>query len=76
MNLLRHARMQNKNDNKQIKDDKNDCGGIMGKSKQVANCAPSCSTVQFCRQDKPRTVMAGAFVEQQLVFVSCKTKSQ
>jgi hypothetical protein len=30
--------MQNKDDNKQIKDDKNDCDGIMGKSKQVAIC--------------------------------------
>ena len=53
---------------------KNDCGGIMGKSKQVAKCAPSCSAVQFCGQDKPWTIMAGAFVEQQHMFVSLKRK--
>ena len=64
-----------KYDNKQIKDDKNDCVGIMGKSKQVAKCAPSCSAVQFGGQDKPWTGMAGAFVEQQHMFVSFKTKS-
>ena len=46
MKLLRHARMQNQDVNKQIKDDKNDCDGIMGKSEQVAICAPSCSAVQ------------------------------
>ena len=55
---------------------KNDCGGIMGKSKQVAKCAPSCSAVQFGGQDKPWTGMAGAFLEQQYVVVSFKTKSQ
>ena len=55
---------------------KNDCGGIMGKSKQVAKCAPSCSAVQFGRKDKPWTGMAGAFVEQQQVFVSLKTKTE
>jgi hypothetical protein len=55
---------------------KNYCGGIMGKSKQVAKCAPSCSTVQFGGKDKPWTSMAGAFVEQQHMFVSFKTKSQ
>ena len=52
---------------------KNYCGSIMGKSKQVAK---SCIAVQFCEQDKPWTVMAVAFVEQQQVFVSFKTKSQ
>jgi hypothetical protein len=41
MNLLQHASIQKKDDNKQIKDDKNDFDGIMGKSKQVAICAPS-----------------------------------
>ena len=45
---------------------KNDCDGIMGKSKQVAICAPSCSAVQFGVQDKPWTGVAGAFVEQKL----------
>jgi hypothetical protein len=55
---------------------KKDCGGIMGKTKQVANCAPSCSAVQFGGQDKPLTGMAGALVEQQHMFVSLKTKSQ
>jgi hypothetical protein len=40
---------------------KNDWGSIMGKFKQVAKCAPNCSAVQFCGQDKPWTVMA--FVE-------------
>jgi hypothetical protein len=43
MNLLRHARMQNKDDNKQIKDNKNDCDGIFGKS------------VWYGVQDKPWT---------------------
>ena len=55
---------------------KNECGGIIGKSKQVAKCAPSSSAVQFGGQDKPWTCMAGAFVEQQQVFISFKTKSQ
>jgi hypothetical protein len=54
---------------------KRDCGGIMGKSKQVAKCAPSCSAVQFGGQDKPWTGMAGALVEQQHMFVIFKTKS-
>ena len=45
------ARAHNKNDNKQNKD-KNECGGIMGKYKQVAICAPSCSAVQPGGQDK------------------------
>ena len=54
----------------------NDCGGIMGKSKQVAKYAPSCSVVQFGGQDKPWTGVAKAFVEQKHVFVSFKTKSQ
>ena len=45
---------------------KNDCDGIMGKSKQVAICAPSCSAVQFGVQNKPWTGVAGAFVEQKL----------
>jgi hypothetical protein len=53
-----------------------DCGGIMGKFKQKAKCAPICSAVQFGGQDKPWTSMAGAFVEQQHVFVSFKTKCQ
>ena len=57
MNLLRHVCMQNKDDNKPIKDDTNDCDGIMAKSKQVAICAPSCSAVQFW------TGVDGAFVE-------------
>ena len=48
----------------------------MVKSKQVAKCAPSCSAVQFGGQDKPWTGMARAFVEQQHMFVSFKTKSQ
>ena len=55
---------------------KNDCGGLMCKSKQVAKCAPSCSTVQFGGKDKLWTSMAVAFVEQQPMFVSFKTKSQ
>ena len=56
---------------------KNDCGGIMGKSKQMTIiCAPSCSDVQFGGQDKLWTGVARAFVEQQHVFVSFKTKSQ
>ena len=45
---------------------KNDCDGIMGKSKKVAICAPSCSAVQFGVQEKPWTDVAGAFVEQKL----------
>ena len=48
---------------------KNDCDGIMGKSKQVAICVPSCSAVQFGEQDKPWTGLAEAFAEQQHVFV-------
>ena len=32
---------------------RNDCDGILGKSKQVAICAPSCSAVQFGVQDEP-----------------------
>ena len=48
----------------------------MGKSKQVAKCAPSCSAVQFGGQDKQWTGMAGALVEQQHMFVIFKTKSQ
>ena len=52
---------------------KNDCGGIMVKSKQVAKCAPSCSAVKFGGQDNPWTGVAGAFVEQKHVFVSFKT---
>jgi hypothetical protein len=55
---------------------KKDCGGIMGKSKQVAKCAPSCRAVQFGRQDKPWTGMAGDLVEQQHVCLRLKTKSQ
>ena len=39
------------------------------KSKQVAICAPSCTAGQFGEQDKPWTGVAGAFVEQQHVFV-------
>ena len=54
----------------------NDCGGIMSKSKQLAKYAPNCSAFQFGGQDKPWTGMAGAFVEQQYVFISFKTKSQ
>jgi hypothetical protein len=46
----------------------------MGKFKQVAKCAPSCSAVQFGEQDKPWSSMAGAFVEQQQVFESFKLK--
>ena len=53
--------MQNKD-----KRSKNDCGGMMGKSKQVTLCAPSCSAVQFGEQDKLWTGVAGAFVEQKL----------
>ena len=45
---------------------KNDCGGIMGKSKQVAICF---SAVQFVGQDKPWTGVAGAFGQQQHMFV-------
>ena len=45
---------------------KNDCGGIIGKSKQVAICAPSCSAVQFGGQYKPWTGVVGAFVEQKV----------
>ena len=44
----------------------NNCGGKMGKSKQVEKWAPSCSAVHFGGQDKTWTGMAGAF----------KTKSQ
>jgi hypothetical protein len=55
---------------------KNDCGGIMGKSKQMAKCAPTFSAVQFGGQDKPWTGMSRALVDQQHVFVSFKSKSQ
>ena len=55
---------------------KNDCGGLMGKSKQVAICAPSCSAIHFGGQDKPWTGVAGVFVGQYHVFVSIKTISQ
>ena len=39
----------------------NDFGGIMGKSKQVDICAPSCSAVQFDGQDRSWTGVDGAF---------------
>ena len=48
MNLLRHARIIKT----ATKTTTNDCGGIMGKSKQVDTFAPSCSVVQLGRQDK------------------------
>ena len=55
---------------------KNNCDGLMGKSKQVAICAPSCSAIHFGGQDKPWTGVAGVFVGQNHVFVSIKTISQ
>jgi hypothetical protein len=77
MNLLRHARIKNtKKTTNKLKTTTNYCGGIMGKSKQMAICAPSCSAVQFGGQDKPWTSVARAFVEQQHVFVSFKTSRQ
>ena len=54
--------MQNKDDNKLIKDNKNDCDGILGKF------------VQYGVQDKPWTGVAEAFVEQQHVFVIFKSQ--
>jgi hypothetical protein len=54
--------MQHKDDNKQIKDNKNDCDGILGKS------------VQYDEQDKAWTGVAKAFVEQQHVFVIFKSQ--
>ena len=68
MNLLRHARMQKKDDKNKSKTTKNYCGGIMGKSKQMAKSAPSCGFVQF-GQDKTWTGMAGPFVGKHNVFV-------
>jgi hypothetical protein len=46
-----------------------DCDGIFVKSNQVAIYAPSFGAVQYGVQDKPWTGEAGAFVEQQHVFV-------
>ena len=51
MNLLWHAHITKTTTNK-TKMTKNDCGGIMGKSKQVAICEKSCSAVQIGGQDK------------------------
>jgi hypothetical protein len=70
MNPLWHALMKTKMTRNKLKTTKNDCGGIIGKSKQVAICAPSCSAVQFGSQGKLWTGVAVAFVEQQHVFVS------
>jgi hypothetical protein len=74
MNQLRKHASTTKTTTNKTKTTKNDFGGIMGKSKLVAKCAPSCSAVQFCGHDKPWIGMPGALVELQ--FVSFKTKSQ
>ena len=65
----------NKGDKNKINTTTNDCGGIMGKSKQVDIFAPSCSAVQLGRKDKPWTGLAGAFVEHQHLLLSHFTRA-
>ena len=73
MNL---AHMQNKDDNKQIKDNTKWLWWYNGEIQTGGHMCTKLSAVQFGGQDKPWTSMAGALVEQQLMFVSFKTKSQ
>ena len=49
---------------------KNDFGGIMGKSKKVDICAPSCSAVQFEGQDRSWTGVDGALTLENLNLVN------
>ena len=55
---MQHARIKKMTTNI-TKTTTNDCGGIMGKSKQVDIFAPSCGALQT----KPWTGVVGAFVE-------------